>query len=299
MVPCPEPLFGVDTVFRPVGRAASVYWARGVWPGSESKYMIPDRVCRQTSALLCALLLGALAPTQAQVFANALDSAGTDRASSKQSQRGSPTSEAPRSADQQSEPQGGQASKPSLVTPLKPVVTNEPYRPITGRQRLRWMITNTMGPQHLAGGVLTSAVGTGLDRPKEDGPHWGGFGERFGVRLTGVATSNVMEASVGALWGEDPRYFRNPDEPFRARVMSVIKQTFTARRSDGSFAPAYARYIAYSGSNFLANTWRPDSEANNHDAVLRTLEGFAGRMSSNAWDEFWPDAKAYLFHHHH
>ncbi len=108
-----------------------------------------------------------------------------------------------------------------------------------------------------------------------------------------------MEAGVGALWGEDPRYFRNPDEPFRARVMSVIKQTFTARRRDGNFAPAYARFVAFSGSNFLSNTWRPDSEANNDDAVLRTLEGFAGRMSSNAWDEFWPDVKAHVFHRSH
>jgi hypothetical protein len=199
----------------------------------------------------------------------------------------------------QSDQQEDQTNKPLLVTPLKPVVAAEPYRPITGRQRLRWIITDTMWPEHLAGGVITSGFGTALDRPKEDGPHWGGFAERFGVRLTGVATSNVMEAGVGALWGEDPRYFRNPDEPFRARVMSVIKQTFTARRRDGNFAPAYARVVAFSGSNFLSNTWRPDSEANNHDAVLRTLEGFAGRMSSNAWDEFWPDVKAHLFHGSH
>ncbi|MFZ0787659.1 MAG: hypothetical protein WBC67_14000 [Candidatus Acidiferrales bacterium] len=260
--------------------------------------MIRHRVCWQTGALSCVLLLGALAPAHAQVFARSLDSAVPDRPSSGKIQQTPPASDQSNPSSQQSD-QAGQANKPSLMTPLKPVVADEPYRPITGRQRLRWIITDTLWPEHLAGGVITSGFGTALDRPKEDGPHWGGFGERFGVRLTGVATSNVMEASVGALWAEDPRYFRNPDEPFRARVMSVIKQTFTARRSDGNFAPAYARYIAYSGSNFLANTWRPDSEANNHDAVLRTLEGFAGRMSSNAWDEFWPDVKAYAFHRHH
>ncbi|HEX4001297.1 MAG TPA: hypothetical protein VHX36_01525 [Candidatus Acidoferrales bacterium] len=260
--------------------------------------MIRHRWSLQVGVLSCALSLGGFATAKAQVFARAFDAAGADSPASKQSQP-APVSNQSNSSSQQSDQGQNGASKPSLMTPLKPVVTNEPYHPITGRQRLRWIITNTMGPEHLAGGVITSGFGTALDRPREDGPHWGGFAERFGVRLTGVATSNVMEAGVGALWGEDPRYFRSPDEPFGARVKSVIKQTFTARRSDGHFAPAYARYIAYSGSNFLANTWRPDSEANNHDAVLRTLEGFAGRMSSNAWDEFWPDAKAYLFHHHH
>jgi len=244
----------------------------------------------QTGALLFFLSLGATHSTNAQVFARVSDSAQSSNEAKSQDQQ-------PPTGASQSDQRPSDANQPSLVTPLKPVVTNEPYHPITGRQRLRWVITETIGPQHLAGGVITAAFGTAVDRPKEDGTHWGGFAERYGVRLTGVATSNVMEASIGALWGEDPRYFRNPDESFGARVKSVIKQTFVARRPDGNFAPAYARYIAYSGSNFLANTWRPDSEANNHDAVLRTLEGFAGRMSSNAWDEFWPDVKTHVFHH--
>lgn len=171
-----------------------------------------------------------------------------------------------------------------------------PYQPITGQERLSWIVKSTLWPQHLAGGVITSAVGTAANRPREDGPHWGGFGERFGVRLTGVATSNVMEAGIGALWGEDPRYFPVPEDSFGGRVKNVIKMTFLARRPDGDFAPAYARYIAFSGNNFLANAWRPDSEANVHDAVIRTLEGFGGRMAANAWDEFWPDAKQHIFH---
>jgi hypothetical protein len=171
-----------------------------------------------------------------------------------------------------------------------------PYAPITGQERLNWIVKNTLWPQHLAGGVITSAVGTALNHPREDGPHWGGFGERFGVRLTGVATSNVMEAGFGALWGEDPRYFPAPEDSFGGRVKNVIKMTFLARRPDGNFAPAYARFIAVPGNNFLSNAWRPDSEADVQHALLRTAEGFAGRMGANAWDEFWPQAKSYILH---
>jgi hypothetical protein len=251
--------------------------------------MIRHHLDWKAGALSFAMFLGAIPSTNAQLFAHLVAPAASPAPSRVQSQQAPPGSDP-------SDQQGSQSSKPSLVTSLKPQTASEPYWPITGRQRLRWMITNTIGPEHLAGGVIASAFGTAVDRPNEDGPHWGGFAERFGVRLTGLATSNVMEASVGALWGEDPRYFRNPGEPFGSRVMSVIKQTFTARRPDGNFAPAYARFVAISGSNFLSNTWRPDSEANNHDALLRTLEGFAGRMGSNAWDEFWPDVKAHVFH---
>ena len=208
---------------------------------------------------------------------------------------GTTRQEQPANPDQQED----QGSKPSLITPLQPRTETEPYTPITARQRLRWLITNTIGPPHLAGGVVTSAFGTALDRPREYGPGWPGFGERFGIRLSGVSTSNIMEASAGALWGEDPRYFRVPEESFGARLRNVTKQTFLARRRNGNFAPAYARFAAIPGNNFLSNAWRPDSEANNHEAVLRTLEGFAGRMSANAFDEFWPDVKTHLFHRSH
>jgi hypothetical protein len=197
----------------------------------------------------------------------------------------------------QTEPDANdRGNPPSLLAPLKPHREDEPYDPITARQRLRWFITNTIGPAHLAGGAVTSAFGTAFDRPKEYGPGWAGFGDRFGMRLTGVVTGNAIEGGVGALWGEDPRYFRVPDQPFGARVKNVMKQTFTARRRDGSFAPAYARFIAEPGNNFLSNAWRPASEANTHDALLRTGEGFAGRMASNAFQEFWPDIERRLLH---
>jgi hypothetical protein len=187
-------------------------------------------------------------------------------------------------------------NKPSLLTPLKPTTEDDAYHPITSRQRLRWFLSNTIGPPHLVGGLFTSAFGTAVDRPKEYGPGWAGFGDRYGMRLTGIVTGNAIEASAGALWGEDPRYFRVPGEPFKRRIFNAVQLTFVARRRNGHFAPAYARYMAISGNNFLSNTWRVDSEANTHDAVIRTVDGFAGRLASNLFEEFWPDIKNIAFH---
>jgi hypothetical protein len=182
-------------------------------------------------------------------------------------------------------------SLPSLVTPLKPQEQNSTYHPITARQRLRWFITNTIGPPHLIGGLAVSAFGTALDRPKEYGPHWGGFADRNGMRMTGIVTGNAIEATVGSVLGEDPRYFSVQDQPFKARIRNVVRLTFVARKKDGSYGPAYARYIAIGGNNFLSNTWRVHSEANLQDALLRTAEGFAGRLAVNAFEEFWPHRK--------
>jgi hypothetical protein len=184
----------------------------------------------------------------------------------------------------------------SLLTPLKPQELEAPYRPIAPRESLHWFVTSTIGLPHRAGGIFVSGFGTALDRPNEYGPHWGGFADRYGMRMACSATGNAMEAGAGLILREDPRYFRVPDRPLKARLGNVIQLTFTSRAYDGSFGPAYARYMATFGNNFLANTWRVHSEANSRDALLRTSGDFAGRMVANAWEEFWPDIKKHLFH---
>jgi hypothetical protein len=180
-----------------------------------------------------------------------------------------------------------------------PAMASSPqtYGPITGKERLRWFVRSTVGPESLGGGLFTAAIGTARDKPVEYGPHWDGFGSRYGMRLTGVATGNAMEAGLGALWGEDPRYFRSESQSFKGRIGHVVLMTFAARRGDGQLAPAYARFVATPGNNFLSNTWRADSEATARAAALRTMWGFVGRMGGNAFKEFWPSVGKHIFHH--
>jgi hypothetical protein len=186
-------------------------------------------------------------------------------------------------------------SSPSNTLP------SAPYQPITARQRFNWFVDSTLGPETLSVGLLSAAFGTARNAPKEYGPHWGGFADRYGMRLTGVSTGNAMEAGLGALWGEDPRFgqFRNPSDPFKDRLRRVVVMTFVAHDRRGNLMPAYARYISTPGNNFLSNTWRADSEATNRAAALRTVWGFAGLMGKNAFTEFWPDVRQRIFHKRH
>lgn len=152
------------------------------------------------------------------------------------------------------------------------------------------------GPESLAGGLFSAGFGTWLNRPSEYGTHWDGFGYRYGMRLTGVVTSNVMEAGVGALWGEDPRYHRAGAEvPFGRRVGHAVKWTFVAANRDGSVRPAYARFVAISGSNFLSSTWREQSESDVTHSVERIGLGFLGKLAGNSFSEFFPDVKRKFF----
>jgi len=144
--------------------------------------------------------------------------------------------------------------------------------------------------------VLSAGWGTLFNSPREYGTHWEGFGDRYGMRLTGIATSNAMEAGLGAIWGEDPRYVRASGEAFGGRLGHAVKMAFLAQNKDGRLMPAYARYAAITGSNYLSNTWRANSEATVGHATLRVGLGFLGRIGGNIWEEFWPDVKDGLFH---
>ena len=193
----------------------------------------------------------------------------------------------------------GQSNPPAQVPGPGNQLQAAIYEPITATQRIGWVLRYTVEPQRMLGDMVYAGVETAENDPHEYGPHWDGFGKRVGILVAGAAVSNTMEATLGSFWGEDPRYFRVPDETFGARVKQVVKLTFVARGRDGNYHPAYARYMAIPGANWLSNTWRADSQATNGDAAIRTAEGFGARMGSNAYNEFWPSISAKLFHHNH
>jgi hypothetical protein len=163
---------------------------------------------------------------------------------------------------------------------------------------LVWFVRSSVGPAGLATGVIKAGWGTMLNSPHEYGPHWDGFGKRYGMRLTGVVTGNAMEASLGAVWGEDPRYPRAGGQPLAERGRQIVRMTFLARNADGGTMPAYARYAAIVGSNFLSNAWRVSSEADTQHALKRIGWGFGGHMASNAFREFWPSIRGALGRKH-
>ncbi len=177
-----------------------------------------------------------------------------------------------------------------------PRCPSSPTTSITAGQRVNWILTNTIDPAELTIGVFSAGIETAQNSPKEYGGSWSGFGKRYGIRLSTVATSNVMEAGLGSMWGEDPRYFPSYAQTFKGRVKNVVVSTFLTHNRNGEFSPAYARYLAIPGSNFLSNTWRADSEATTSDALERTVWGFLGQMGSNAFSEFWPDFHRRVLH---
>jgi hypothetical protein len=199
------------------------------------------------------------------------------------------------SAQQTEKPDAPRAALAPIDENEKVIDALAPYRPITGKERVRWAARQAFGRESLLEGAVRSGLATAKDSPQEYGPHWDGFGKRYGMRLTGLAASSTIEGGLGAIWDEDPRYVCNRSLPLKGRIRNVFLLAFIARRRDGRLMPAYARYVAIPGSNFLSNTWRVDSEATTTGALTRTGYGFLGKIAGNAWSEFWPDIKRRVF----
>jgi hypothetical protein len=174
--------------------------------------------------------------------------------------------------------------------------SSDAWGPITAHERVSWVVKGAIGPEGLAGELFGAGWDTLFNTPKVYGTHWEGYGDRLGMSVAGNAVSNTLEAGLGAIWGEDPRYARDPGAPFSHRLGHVARMTFMAQNRDGKVLPAYARFIAIPGSNFLSNAWRAPGDDTARDAAVRTGIGFLGRFGSNTFDEFWPDFKQKLFH---
>ncbi len=188
------------------------------------------------------------------------------------------------------------APEPALA-PVDIVVEAAPSRAVTPLQRLDWFDDKTFGGMNLGGSLPVAGWLTLMDRPHAAGPHWDGFGERYGVLVSTNAVSNAMEAGIGALWGEDPRYHRDgTGASLKSRLGHIAKWTVAAPGRSGELGPAYARFIAFSGSSFLSNAWREPGDTNAEHSFARVGFALLGRVASNAFEEFWPDTKRKLLH---
>lgn len=177
----------------------------------------------------------------------------------------------------------------------QPPAVVKPFEPITPEQRLKWFANAAVGPSNTLGSLIAASVDTWRNSPSEYGPHWAGYGKRFGLRSSGRAMESGLEAGLGAIWGEDPRYFRVPEKPFMGRVSNVIRMTVITHDSSGHGMPAYARFVAAPAVGFLSNAWVPDSQHSTGDAFNRIGGIFANQLVGNAFSEFWPDVRRRVF----
>jgi hypothetical protein len=175
-----------------------------------------------------------------------------------------------------------------------PLPSADAYVPISGTERVEWIVGGTVGPRSLGVGVLAAGWQTGFNVPRDWGQTWNGFGKRYIEREADVAISNTIEAGLGALWGEDPRYISSGRHGLWPRARYALKTVFLAQRPSGRLRPAWGRYAGNVFNNIIENAWLPPSVTTWEQTTWRGASGFLGRAAGNLWDEFWPDVRKRL-----
>ena len=133
------------------------------------------------------------------------------------------------------------------------------YTPPTLRDRVNYAIEGTVSPADLAVNLVDAGWSTHVNWPQEWGRGKKGFSKRFADDEAYAAISGGIEAGVGTLWGEDPRYRRSDAHGAVRRLRHSLVATVLAPRRDGHLAPAWARYTAIAATIRIENTWLPPS----------------------------------------
>jgi hypothetical protein len=169
-----------------------------------------------------------------------------------------------------------------------------PYTPISNAERAEWIVKSSLGPRSLATGVFTSGWLTAINAPREWERSWSGFGKRYVNREATVTMSNGMEAALGALWGEDPRYGRLGGTRAGARIGHAVKSSVLARGRNGRLRPAWARYTGVGVTVAVSTAWLPPSVTTPGATSWRVTSAVLGRLVGNVFEEFWPDVRERL-----
>jgi hypothetical protein len=172
---------------------------------------------------------------------------------------------------------------------------DRPYQAITPSQRVVWAINGVAAPPNLGVGVLSAGWLTALNQPEEWQRSWSGFGKRYLEREADVGIANTIEAGLGSLWGEDPRYRRSGSDGIWSRIGHAASRTVLSPGRDGRMRPAWARFAGKTLNTQIENTWLPPSATTGRATAVRIADGFLGRLGGNLWGEFWPDVRDALF----
>ena len=168
--------------------------------------------------------------------------------------------------------------------------------PISGTERVNWIADGVRGQRSLGVGVVAATWQMSLRTPEEWPRSASGFGKRYLEREADVAISNTIEAGLGALWGEDPRYRRASGATVGSRAAHALKTVVLAPRPNGQLKPAWVRFAGNVVNNVIENAWLPPSATTPGQTALRSANGLLGRLAGNLWEEFWPDIRSRLSH---
>lgn len=170
-----------------------------------------------------------------------------------------------------------------------------PYVPLGLKKKAYLFGYRTIDPSALGKSLFTASIAQLKNSPEEWGQGVKGFARRYGHRLATRGVENGIGFGVAAVLRQDARYFRLSEGGVGGRVKHALWHTFVTRKDNGGKTFAVWRIAGNYGSQFVSNSWRPPTENNAGDALVRGTISIGYDAASNAFKEFWPDIRRRLF----
>jgi len=166
--------------------------------------------------------------------------------------------------------------------------------PLSIKNKLKYHVTRTIEP----GVLIRAAIGAAEQQVRNAPPEWGqgaaAYGRRYGFSVASNALRNGLAFGLDAALHEDPRFYRLGKDSIWKRTQSAVRQTAICRNDQGRRKIAVWRVGSAFGSSAISTAWRPNSEDQFSDFMIRGIVTLAIDTGSNVFREFWPDIKKRL-----
>jgi len=162
---------------------------------------------------------------------------------------------------------------------------------MSAKEKLGHYIGATYGPTAIG----FSIIGAGLSQAIDSVPEWGqgmeGYAKRFGSRYANKIVQNSIEALVGIILDEDPRYVSSNRQGLWRRSWNATRQLFLTNKDSGGKRSAYSKIIAIGGALYISRRWHPESERRLNNYLSAGAVCLGMEAAKNLFAEFWPDLR--------
>jgi hypothetical protein len=172
---------------------------------------------------------------------------------------------------------------------------DEPYIPLSLRHKAYLFGWRSIAPSAWIKSGVAAAIAQARNSPEEWEGGTRGYGIRYGHRMLNRGVESGIGFGVAALLHQDGRYYRKPSAGFGKRILHSVSQAVVTHTDSGGMSFSAWRFAGNYGAQFISNAWRPESQRDVGETLLRGTLSVGYDGASNLFKEFWPDIRRKIF----
>jgi len=183
----------------------------------------------------------------------------------------------------------------AIMTPAKPGLKQ--WAPLTPRQKLHTFLASTYAPQTFISAGFDAARAKSFSDNAAYARGAPGFAQHYGVELATNETDVFFQKFLlPVVLRQDPRYFRNPDEPTFNRVVYSMSRVIITRTDRGKNTFNASQVLGAAASQAISDTYVPGHQQGLWPIGRRIAFDLAIDSGFNLFYEFWPDLRRKFLH---